>query len=197
MAERQKKKPAAKATSAVIKKIRTADDERTVSVQRKPKKIQASQDAGTGSKEQSIVKKEPLTPIQPKESMMNMNMNNTKNFEKMSQNAANMSKEVMEACQESASILAKNSQNCMSSYMTMMQSMAEKQAKIMKEMLSKKTINEMSETLQSASQESFNDMMMNMSKMSEQTMKAAMDCMEPISCQMTKAMKKASDSVAA
>ena len=122
-----------------------------------------------------------------------MNMGNTKNFEKMSQDAANMSKETMEACQKSASILAKNSQDCMASYMSMMQSAAEKQGQLMKEMLGKKTINEMGETLQSASQASFNDMMQNMSKLSEQSIKAVMDSYEPLNSQVNKMVKKASN----
>ncbi len=122
-----------------------------------------------------------------------MNMGNNKNFEKMSQEAANVSKDAMEACQKSATILAKNSQDCMTSYMSMMQSVAEKQSKLMKEMLSKKTINEMGETLQAASQENFNDIMQNMSKLSEQSIKAVMDSYEPLTEQVNKTVKKASD----
>ncbi len=135
-----------------------------------------------------------FTQFNMKEIMMNMN--NTKNFEKMSQEAANVGKETMEACQKSASILAKNSQACMTSYMAMLQSAAEKQSRLMKDMLGKKTINEMSETLQSASQESFSEAMENMSKLSEQSIKAMMDCCEPLNTQMNKAAKKASDMAA-
>jgi hypothetical protein len=124
-------------------------------------------------------------------------MMNNKNFEKMSQDVSNIGKEAMEACQKSAAIMAKSGQDCMSVYMNMMQASAEKQSKMMQEMLSKKTVTEIGEAMQSASQESFSDMMVNLAKLSEQSMKTAMEIMEPINNQMNKAMKKASQNIAA
>lgn len=202
MVKKAPKKTGKKTAAPAAKKAKTAVNKKAKPPKSAPKK--ASNKKTVEKKTAKVVKKKqapksvkqtvskpPMTQINLKE--MIMNMNSTKNFEKMSQDAANISKETMEACQKSASILAKNSQDCVTTYMAMMQSAAEKQNKLMKEMLGKKTINEMSETLQSASQESFNDMMENMSKLSEQSIKAVMDCYEPLNSQMNKVVKKASN----
>lgn len=122
---------------------------------------------------------------------------NTKNFEKISQDAANISKENMEALQKCASLYAKGWQDCMTTYTSMLQSAAERQNKMFKDMLGKKTMNEVNEAIQSASQENFNEFMTNASKLSEQAIKIAMESFEPINQQMNKNMKKASENMAA
>lgn len=189
----QKKKKQTTSKKPNLKAVKTTSSSKVTSIGATSK---GKRDAGVTQKKQALNFESNLfMPLNLKEMMMNMG--NTKNFEKMSQDAANISKETMEACQKSATILAKNSQDCMASYMSMMQSAAEKQGQLMKEMLSKKTINEMSETLQSASQDSFNDMMQNMSKLSEQSIKAVMDSYEPLNNQVSKMVKKASDTMAA
>ena len=117
--------------------------------------------------------------------------NNNKNYEKMTQDAANWNKETTEACQKSMSIYAKGFQDCMSLYTDMFQNMAERQNKLMKDMLGKKNINEVSDALQTASQENFNEIMANMSKLSEKGVKLAMESMEPINEQMNKSIQTA------
>ena len=193
MAQQKQKKQSAN-KKANLKVVKAPAKRKKVSTNNRSKKAAKQADKSVSLGAGSKVKNE-YSVFDIKEIMMNMN--NTKNFEKMSQDVANAGKETLEACQKSATILAKNSQDCVSSYMSMMQSAADRQNKLMKEMLSKKTINEMSETLQSASQESFNEVMQNMSKLSEQSIKAVMDSYEPLNSQMNKIVKKASENAAA
>lgn len=117
-------------------------------------------------------------------------MTNPKNFEKMAQDTANWNKDAAEACQKSMSIYAKGVQDCLGMYTDMLQRIAEQQNKMFKDLLGKKTMNEVSDAVQAASQENFNQIMSNFSKLSEQSVKVAMECFEPINDQINKSMKK-------
>ncbi len=202
MARQETKKTVKKNVAPATKKTKTESSRKTTVQRSKPSTTKKNVARLVEEKKAPESVKATTTISPPQSTIFNwkeimMNMNHTKNFEKMSQDAANISKETMEACQKSASILAKNSQDCMTTYMNMMQSTAMKQSQLMKDMLGKKTINEMSETLQSASQDSFNEMMENMSKLSEQSIKAVMDSYEPLNNQLNKVAKKASENIAA
>lgn len=124
-------------------------------------------------------------------------MTNNKNFEKMTQEAANIQKETAETVQKCMASYTKGMQDAMTTCASMMQTMAEKNSKLMKDMLAKKNVNEISEALQAASQDNFNESVANFSKLYEQTLKATMDSFEPLNQQINKNVKKATDSIAA
>ena len=72
----------------------------------------------------------------------------------------------------------------------MANSSREKQAKAMKELMSCKTLNDMSDASTKMAQATMEDTMSNATTMSEKTIKMCMDTMEPINDQMTKGFQQ-------
>ena len=114
-------------------------------------------------------------------------------FEQITQTAtqqaeevANMSKAGFDAWMKTTNIWMDNTQNMWKSCTDMMNSTREKQAKAMKEFMSCKTLNDMTETSTKIAQETMEDTMSNATTLSEKTIKMCMDTMEPINDQMTK-----------
>ena len=196
-ASTSKKKPAAKTKAANNNKTKTSKTPAR-SVKTAPKKKAAPQKKKVAAKKPSqkpaavkIAKNQTQSQTQLMETLMNTV--NTKNFEKISQEAANAGKENMEALQKFASAYAQGYQDCIATYTDMVQKSVEKQSKLYKDMLGKKTINEVTESLQSASQENLNDLLANATKLSEQAVKICMTSFEPINAQLNKNIKKASE----
>ena len=119
----------------------------------------------------------------------------TKTATQQAEDMANMGKTGFDAWMKTTNIWMDNTQNMWKSCTDMMNSAREKQARAMKEFMSCKTLNDMTETGTKIAQQTMEDTMSNATTLSEKTIKMCMDTMEPINDQMTKGfqqtMKKA------
>lgn len=129
--------------------------------------------------------------------LMEMKMNNSKQYDKMTQDAAAFGQEQVDAFVKSGTIFAKGMEGVMKTCMELAQTSAEKAQGAAKTMMTCKTINEITEAQSKFAQSSFDDFMNSMTKLSEMTVKLATESMEPINDQMGKAMKKAAQQQAA
>lgn len=132
-----------------------------------------------------------------------LNMENTmskstnKSFEKLAQDANAMGQEQMDALMKSTQIFAKGMEDIMKAYMDLAQSASVKSQEAAQNMMACKTLNELTEAQTKFAQSSFDEFMTGATKMSEMSVKVATEAMEPINDQLGKAMKKASESMAA
>lgn len=129
--------------------------------------------------------------------LMEMKMNNNKQYDKITQDAAAFGQEQVEAFVKSSTIFAKGMEGVMKACMELAQSSAEKAQGAAKTMMTCKTINEITEAQSKFAQSSFDDFMNSMTKLSEMSVKLATESMEPINDQMGKVMKKAAQQQAA
>ena len=123
-ASTSKKKPAAKTKAANNNKTKTSSPAKSVKAAPKkktatPKKKAAAKTPSTAPKPSVTAIAKPQTQTQFMETIMNTV--NTKNFEKISQEAANAGKENMEALQKFASAYAQGYQDCIATYTDMVQ----------------------------------------------------------------------------
>ncbi len=128
------------------------------------------------------------------ETMMNQS---TAQFDKMTQEAAVMGRENMDAFMKFGALFAKGFEELSRAAIAMTQSAAEKQAELAKTALSSKTINEFAETQSKMAQASFDDFVQNTTKISEMSVKLMTEAAEPLNAQMNKAMNKANKKMAA
>jgi phasin family protein len=135
-------------------------------------------------------------PTTPKsmESIMSKSQNQ---FGAMSQDANVIVKDSVEAFVKSGKIAAERVQDIMSTCMSMAQDASEKQASAIKNLMACKTINEVTDCQSKMAQQSFDEIMSAMTKVTELSIKLATEAMEPINDQVSKSIKKATDSIAA
>ena len=124
-------------------------------------------------------------------------MKNQTQYEQMAQGAANMTREGVEALTKSTSAFAKGCEEMMRTTMGLAQAAAEKQAQLFQQALSSKSINEFAEMQNSAAQNSYNEFVANATKISEMGVKTLTEASQPLNEQVTKAVQKASKSMAA
>jgi phasin family protein len=119
----------------------------------------------------------------------------TKMATEQAEDFANMGKNGFEAWVESANIWMNGTQNMFKTWSNITNAAREQQAKAMKEFMSCKTINDMTETGSKLYQQSLEQSMSQSTQLTEQAIKTYMDSVEPINDQMTKSfqngMKKA------
>lgn len=108
-----------------------------------------------------------------------------------------MGKQSTDAWMKCNAIFAKGMEDMMKTCMSKAQGANEKNANVWKSLMSCRTINEVAEAQSRMAQECLEDAMSTSAQMSEMTVKVAMDCLEPINKQMSEAMKRAQDSIAA
>lgn len=124
--------------------------------------------------------------------MNNMNMGQeqieqmTKAATQQAEELANMGKTGFEAWMKTTNIMMDNTQAFWKSCTDMANTTREKQAQAMKQFMSCKTLNDMTETSTKIAQETMEDTMSNATTLSEKTIKMCMDTMEPLNDQMTK-----------
>ena len=118
-------------------------------------------------------------------------------FDKLIKDTTDFGAGYSEACTKSGAILMKGVEDIVSTMVSLAQSSAEKQAKFVKEAMGSKTINEFAEVQNKIAQTSFDDFMVGATKISEISAKILTDSSEPVNAQIAKAMKKATQSVAA
>ncbi len=127
------------------------------------------------------------------------NSNNNINipFDGFAKEAAEISREYSEACVKSGTIFMKGMEDFVGVVMSLAQSSAEKQAQFIKEAMSSKTINEFAEVQNKIAQANFDDFMAGATKLTEISTKLITESAEPVNAQIGKAIKKASQSLAA
>jgi phasin family protein len=128
------------------------------------------------------------------ETMMTQGKNQ---FEKLTQDANELGREGYEAFIKSGSIFAKGFEDIFKTTMEMAQEAAEKQSQFIKEAMSSKTLNEFTEVQNKIAQANFDDFMTGATKISELSVKVLTESSEPLNKQLSKSIKKASDSAAA
>lgn len=101
-----------------------------------------------------------------------------------------------DACAKSTSIFMKGCEEIFGTMMSLAQTSTEKQSKFVKEALSVKSINEFAEIQNKITQSNFDDFVAGATKISEIGTKVLTDSAEPVNEQVTKVIKKASESVA-
>ena len=116
---------------------------------------------------------------------------------KQMEDMMSMGKQSTDAWMKCGSIFAKGMEEMMKTCMSKAQSSGEKSADAVKSLMACKTINEVAEAHNRMAHECFEEAMSTTAQMSEMTVKVAMDCFEPINKQMSEAMKRAHDSIAA
>jgi phasin family protein len=118
-------------------------------------------------------------------------------FDQFGKDASEISREYSDAVMKSGTILMKGCENMVSVMMSIVQSSAEKQARLLKEAMSSKTINEFAEIQNKIAQTSFDDFMSGATKISEISVKVITESSEPVNAQVTRAIQKATESMAA
>ncbi|MBK9585785.1 MAG: TIGR01841 family phasin [Alphaproteobacteria bacterium] len=127
----------------------------------------------------------------------NSNSNINVPFDSFAKEAAEISRDYSEACVKSGTIFMKGMEDFVGVVMALAQSSAEKQAQFIKEAMSSKTINEFAEVQNKIAQANFDDFMAGATKLTEISTKLITESAEPVNAQIGKAIKKASQSLAA
>ncbi len=120
-----------------------------------------------------------------------------KQIDQLTQDAAVMGQAQVDAIVKSTTIFTKGMEDIMKTCLELAQEAGEKSQTMAKTIMSCKTINEFADVQTKMAQASFDEFMTNATKISEKSVKLCTDAMEPINDQMGKAMKKASEAMAA
>ena len=118
-------------------------------------------------------------------------------FEKITQDAAEMGRENVEAVIKAGTIFFKGYEDLMRTAVEMTQKSAEKQSKYMQQALSMKNLNELTSLQNKMVQDNFDDFMQGTTKLSEMTAKLLSEASEPVNAQVNKSVEKASKAMAA
>ena len=120
-----------------------------------------------------------------------------KQFEKLAQDAAVAGQDQLDAILKSSTIVAKGVEDIVKTCMEIAQDTGEKTATATKSIFACKTLNELTDVQTRLAQSGFDDLMSNATKLSEISVKLYTDAFAPINDQFGKAIKKASEKVAA
>lgn len=118
-------------------------------------------------------------------------------FEKITSEAGNASRDSLNAFNKSMTLFAKGIEDITRTALSIAQESAEKQTRMIKDAMSTKTLNEWTEAQNRIAQASFDDFMAGLTKISEVSVRVLSESAEPFNSQLTKSMKKASDAMAA
>lgn len=118
-------------------------------------------------------------------------------YDKFANDAASASKESVEAFLKFTNIWMKGSEDIVKTYMNLAQEIAAKNTEAFKTLLACKNLNELTEVQNKLAQETFDGILANATKLSELTVKVTTDALEPINDQVSKSIRKATESVAA
>ncbi|MFA5593105.1 MAG: phasin family protein [Micavibrio sp.] len=124
-------------------------------------------------------------------------MQGNKQFEKLAQDATALGQEQMDAVMKASSIWAKGVEDFMQTVVEIAAQAGEKSQEATKAIMSCKTLNEFTDAQTKLAQDSFDGFMTNATKLSEKSVKLCTDALEPINDQLGRAIKKASDTMAA
>ncbi|MCB1839910.1 MAG: phasin family protein [Alphaproteobacteria bacterium] len=198
-----KAKPEAEKPKQLVKveaKIQSKPKAGSKIAEKKPEKPSVSKaeskKKNIGGSDQPLKKFSPNT-IKEKTMAKTSNSNVNIPFDSFAKEAAEISREYSEACVKSGTLFMKGMEEFVGVVMSIAQSSAEKQAQFLKEAMSSKTINEFAEVQNKIAQANFDDFMAGATKLTEISTKLLTDSAEPVNAQIGKAIKKASQSLAA
>lgn len=129
--------------------------------------------------------------------METMMTQNKTQYDKFANDAASASKESVEAFLKSTNIWVKGTEDLIKTCMSLAQENASKNSEALKTLMGCKTLNELTEVQNKLAQENFDGFMSSATKLSELTVKLTTEALEPINDQVSKSIKKATESVAA
>lgn len=129
---------------------------------------------------------------QPFESMEKIMSSSKNQYEKISADATAASRQGVEAFIKSGTTFAKGAEQMFKTVAEIVQASTERNSAAMKDLLSCKTLNELTEAQNRIAQENFEEVMTASTKLSEMAIKLTTEAFEPINDQVTKSMKKAS-----
>ena len=118
-------------------------------------------------------------------------------FDKMIKDTTDFGSQYSDACTKSSAIMMKGFEDLIGTVMSLTKDSAEKQAKLVKEAMSSKTINEFSEIQNKIVQTNFDDFVAGATKISEIGTKLLTDSSEPVNAEINKVVKKATKAMAA
>ena len=189
-----KKKVTKPASEPALKKASAKPAKKTVAKKAAPKKVVAQKKTVAKKRvKKTATPKRVSTPMTSSNAKKETTMPTPQNFDytKMSQEAANASRESVEAMIKSGTIWAKGVEEIMKTAASLTQTAAEKQAQLAKDLMTCKSLNEFAEKQNKVAQASFDDLMANSTKLSEMSVKLLNDASAPLNAQMTKAMSAA------
>lgn len=135
-----------------------------------------------------------FSPNKDMESLMNSQKNQ---FEKFSNDATEQARQAGDIFMKSGTIMMKGCEQIMKTCMAMAQSTTERNTEALKDLMACKTINDLTEAQNRLSQQNFDELMQNATKLSEICIKVCTEAFDPINDQFSKAIKKASEQMAA
>lgn len=122
---------------------------------------------------------------------------NKAKFDTIAQDLADTGRENFEIYYKSYGIFVKGLEDLAKAQAGYVQSFAEKQAEVVNKSFKVKTLNELSELQNTASQEAFNDLLEIATKTSEQYVKVVTESFDPLNEQLNKTIQKVSENIAA
>lgn len=191
-----KKKTAATGKRAISRKKNTA----TAAKRKKAgARVAAREPAQTKkpAKRKASPKKAAALNKQPVEMMEKVMTQGKTQYDKVAQQTTKAGQEQFEAVVQSTNVAMKGLEDIYKTYFSLIQSSAEKNSKAVKTLLGCKTLNELTEAQNKLLQQNFDDLMSGATQISEISVKVCTDCLEPVNQQLTKNIKKATESVAA
>lgn len=157
----------------------------------------ANKNSKSSGKESSIIPFANFAPPQSLESMEKIMSTSKNNFEKFKTDATASSKQGFEALVKSGTVFAQGMEQYIKTVTEIVQNSAERQGEAFKQLLTCKTLNEVTETQNKIAQDNFEEVMQAATKLSEVAIKIATEAFEPINEEVNKNVKKASESLAA
>ena len=125
-------------------------------------------------------------------------MSTSKNqFEKLKNEATSSGRQGMEAVVKSGTLMAQGMEQYIKTLTDIVKSSTERQGEALKQLMSCKTLNEVTEAQNKIAQDNFEEFMQTATKLSEISIKIATEVFEPINEEVSKSVKKASETMAA
>ncbi|MEZ5815437.1 MAG: phasin family protein [Alphaproteobacteria bacterium] len=183
------RKKSAKTTATKKSPVRKTASARTAPLKAAERKTQIKTSAATGA----------AASTQPflKEMEKIMTKQQPFQFDQLAQEAANSSREGVEAFVKSGEIFAKGFEKWMKTAASIAQNAGEKQAELTRQLMGSKTLNELAEAQNKIAQANFDQFMQGATQLSEMGVKLLSEASEPLNTQITKAMEKANKQMAA
>ena len=183
-----------KETNAKRKQATKAAPTKKAAAQRSAKKTTAKANVSKTKRTNTTAKK-PATARKVEKKMTQAQ--NKVQFDKIAKEAASAGQEQVDVLVKSSSIFAKGCEDFVKTYVSIAQESAEKNSEALKALLGCKSLNEFTETQQKLAQASFDEFVSSATKLSELSVKVATDAFEPINDQMSKSIKKVTETIAA
>lgn len=119
------------------------------------------------------------------------------NYKEQYETTAASARQAIESCVKSSTTFAKGAEQIVKTITELAQESGQRNSEAVKSLMACRTLNEFAEAQNKLVQKNFDEAMSTATKLSEMTIKLYTEAFEPINGQMTKAMKKASETFAA